>query len=95
MCIIADLHGGDPNDPIAIAEFQEIQEKVQLEVSSSRLGMARSAADSTWTPSVYVRRNENVCNHVEEISTASAPRNVFPRLCAAREFLVVAMPSSY
>ena len=31
--VIADLHGGDPTDPIALAEFQEIKNKVMEEVS--------------------------------------------------------------
>lgn len=32
MRVIADLHGGDPEDLTARAEFQEIKEKVQEEV---------------------------------------------------------------
>ena len=32
MRVLADLHGGDLNDPIAVAEFKEIKEKVQEEV---------------------------------------------------------------
>lgn len=35
MRVIADLHGGDPNNAVAIAEFEEIKEKVQEEVSLS------------------------------------------------------------
>jgi hypothetical protein len=34
MRVIADLHGGDLDDPVAKAEFQEIKDKVLLEVSS-------------------------------------------------------------
>jgi hypothetical protein len=33
MRVIADLHGGDPDNLVALAEFQEIKEKVQEEVS--------------------------------------------------------------
>ena len=33
MEVIADLHGGDPTNTVAIAEFEEIREKVQEEVS--------------------------------------------------------------
>lgn len=33
MRVIVDLHGGDPNDMLAQAEFQEIKEKVVSEVS--------------------------------------------------------------
>lgn len=32
MRVIADLHGGDPENPIAKAEFREIQERVISEV---------------------------------------------------------------
>lgn len=35
MRVIADLHGGDPEDLVAIAEFQEIKEKVEEEVSTA------------------------------------------------------------
>lgn len=31
--VIVDLHGGDPDDILAQAEFQEIKEKVVAEVS--------------------------------------------------------------
>ena len=32
MRVIADLHGGDPNDVVARAEFQEIKDRVIFEV---------------------------------------------------------------
>jgi hypothetical protein len=32
MRVVADLHGGDPSDPLAIAEFQEIKDKVMEDV---------------------------------------------------------------
>jgi len=41
MRVIADLHGGDPNNAKAIAEFEEIKEKVQEERDS---GEGRSYA---------------------------------------------------
>lgn len=31
--VLVDLHGGDPNDEIANAEYQEIKERVMAEVS--------------------------------------------------------------
>lgn len=34
MRVIADLHGGDPNNEAAIAEFQEIRHKVMDELNS-------------------------------------------------------------
>lgn len=33
MRVIADLHGGDPNNLVALAEFQEIKDKVLEDVS--------------------------------------------------------------
>lgn len=33
MRVIADLHGGDPEDLTARAEFQEIKERVLFDVS--------------------------------------------------------------
>ncbi|KAJ7786197.1 general substrate transporter [Mycena metata] len=41
MRVIADLHGGDPGNSVAIAEFEEIKEKVQEERDS---GEARTYA---------------------------------------------------
>ena len=35
MRVIVDLHGGDPEDPIAKAEFREIKDKVMFDVSLS------------------------------------------------------------
>lgn len=35
MRVIADLHGGDPEDVVARAEFQEIKDRVIFEVCSS------------------------------------------------------------
>ena len=32
MRVIADLHGGDPDDAIAKAEFREIKDKVLVDV---------------------------------------------------------------
>ncbi len=35
MQVIADLHGGDPEDVVAKAEFQEIKDRVTFEVPLS------------------------------------------------------------
>ena len=35
MRVIADLHGGDPEDLIAKAEFQEIKDRVIFEVRTT------------------------------------------------------------
>lgn len=50
MRVIADLHGGDVDDPVAKAEFQEIKDKVLIERGS---GEARSYA-TMWRK--YKRR---------------------------------------
>ena len=36
MRVIADLHGGDPEDLVAKAEFQEIKDRVIFEVRVKR-----------------------------------------------------------
>ena len=36
MRVIADLHGGDPEDIVAKAEFQEIKDRVTFEVRVCR-----------------------------------------------------------
>ncbi|PPQ62985.1 hypothetical protein CVT24_006091 [Panaeolus cyanescens] len=36
MEVIADLHGGDANDPVAVAEYREIKDKVREEASLLR-----------------------------------------------------------
>lgn len=36
MQVIADLHGGNPHDPVAVAEYEEIKDKVREDVSSLR-----------------------------------------------------------
>ena len=38
MRVIVDLHGGEPNDFVAQAEFQEIKDKVMYEVSVESYG---------------------------------------------------------
>ncbi|KAG6862410.1 hypothetical protein C0995_011850 [Termitomyces sp. Mi166 len=40
--VLADLHGGNLNDPIALAEFREIKEKVQEERDSGEVRSYRS-----------------------------------------------------
>ena len=34
MRVLADLHGGDPEDVVAVAEYEEIKERVMWEVRS-------------------------------------------------------------
>jgi hypothetical protein len=43
MQVIADLHGGDPEDIIAKAEFHEIKERVISEVVSFSSGVTAHA----------------------------------------------------
>jgi hypothetical protein len=43
MRVIADLHGGDPEDSEAKAEFHEIKERVILEVIPFSSGMTSRA----------------------------------------------------
>jgi hypothetical protein len=46
MQVIADLHGGDPEDLIAKAEFHEIKERVIAEVMFSFSGAAMHSRPS-------------------------------------------------
>lgn len=45
MRVIADLHGGNLNDPVAVAEFNEIKHKVQQEVIQTSI--------ITWSSSLF------------------------------------------
>jgi hypothetical protein len=47
--VITDLHGGDPTDPLANQEFQEIKENVMREV---RLSALRFAQYCTFTATI-------------------------------------------
>lgn len=42
MQVIADLHGGNPDDPTAVAEYQEIKDKVLEEVRATCTLLRRS-----------------------------------------------------
>jgi len=42
MQVIADLHGGNPDDPTAVAEYQEIKDKVLEEVRATYTLFRRS-----------------------------------------------------
>ena len=46
MQVIADLHGGDLDDPIAVAEFQEIKGKVREDVSMTTFSLTFSVLNS-------------------------------------------------
>ena len=43
MRVIADLHGGDDSDPIAVAEYQEIKDKVREDVRGFWLLLSSTA----------------------------------------------------
>lgn len=39
MRVIADLHGGDPDNPSAVSEYEEIKDKVREEVGSTEYSL--------------------------------------------------------
>jgi hypothetical protein len=45
MRVIADLHGGDLDNPVAVAEFQEIKDKVHEEVSMTVISLTLSVVN--------------------------------------------------
>lgn len=45
MRVIADLHGGDPNNSKAKAEFQEIKDRVVFDVSALPILTFESPSD--------------------------------------------------
>lgn len=47
MRVIADLHGGDPEDIVAKAEFQEIKDRVIFEVRCAVLDLLNACSDRT------------------------------------------------
>ncbi len=66
MRVISDLHGGDPEDLLAKAEFQEIKDRVIFEV---RHGSDRSLRKHLRTDSVRVERAERMpsCGNVTSV----------------------------
>lgn len=66
MRVIADLHGGNIDDPVAKAEFNEIKEKVLHEVSGVHdvavflLSIDRFDLAPIWRGSI-------ICHDVEKI----------------------------
>lgn len=43
MRVLIDLHGGDPNDVVANAEYQEIKDRVMFEVRDLFFGINTQA----------------------------------------------------
>lgn len=82
MRVIADLHGGDPEDIVARAEFQEIKERVLFEVSASVRIVYRLVSllqlEGEW-------RRENVCRDVETIQAPCIARHVVSSICTTGE----------
>lgn len=79
MRVLVDLHGGDPDDVLAKAEFTEIKERVMFDV--------RSFTDDSCIPTdrgtARKRRRAYICLDVEAIQTACAVGYVVTSLCSA------------
>lgn len=82
MRVIADLHGGDPEDIVARAEFQEIKERVLFEVSPSARMANRLV--SLLCPEGE-RRRENVRRYVETIQAPCIACHVVSGICTTCE----------
>jgi hypothetical protein len=81
MRVIADLHGGDLDNPVATAEFREIKHKVLMEVST---GFHHSIMNSTqMAPSVIQEKLDRMQPCGENISDEccwQCPRRPLPNL---------------
>lgn len=80
MRVIVDLHGGDPNDILAQAEFQEIKEKVVSEVSVP-MAMPYLCYNSVIC-SACTWRGSHVFDHVEKVQTPCLACNVVSSFCS-------------
>ena len=80
MQVISDLHGGDPEDLLAKAEFQEIKDKVQDEVI-----LVIASANPCSRELEGLRRRTVIPNDVEEVQATSSPCHVFSSVCSTRK----------
>lgn len=78
MRVIADLHGGDPEDLVARAEFQEIKERVMFEVSRFPIPVIPSLMKTARE-----RRRPHLCSHVEKVQASCTPCHVLPSIRTA------------
>jgi hypothetical protein len=58
--VISDLHGGDPDDPIAMAVYQEIKDKVREEVCISHV------SKSMVFLNIYLSENLEKEDHIDK-----------------------------
>ena len=85
MRVIADLHGGDLDDPIAKAEFREIKDKVVADVCDF-LNAVMGLSD-VWLLLASIWARTNILAHVEKIQTESIACHVVTSFCAASELV--------
>jgi hypothetical protein len=79
MQVIADLHGGDLEDALAKAEFQEIKDRVNFDVSHPSLTPWSSQhAKKSCTAGIW--RGAFLQSHVGEVQTQSFIGHVIPGL---------------
>ena len=74
MQVIADLHGGDLEDPSAKAEFQEIKDRVNFDVNYH--WFFAPIQDAEISPPAGIRRSALVQGHVEEVQAQSFASHV-------------------
>jgi hypothetical protein len=76
MQVIADLHGGDLEDVSAKAEFQEIKDRVNFDVSYRYSYCSHGVLRSPFV--AVIRRGAFLQGHVGEVQTQSPARYVLP-----------------
>ena len=77
--VIADLHGGDSDDPIAIAVYQEIKDKVREVVCISHVLKSSTPLNIS---SARIWRRKIISTNVEEIQTTCSSCNVVTSFCS-------------
>ena len=73
--VIADLHGGDPDDPIAMAVYQEIKDKVREVVCISHVSKKYDFF-KYFISSARIWRRKIISTNVEEVQTTCSSCNV-------------------
>ena len=71
--VIADLHGGDTDDPIAMAVYQEIKDKVREDVCISHF---EKYSFKYFISSARIWRRKIISTNVEEVQTTCSSCNV-------------------
>ena len=83
--VIADLHGGDPDDPIAMAVYQEIKDKVREVVCISHVSESttplnihqRESGEGRSYRQMWKKYKRRVLLAMSSLAFAQLARNIF------------------